>query len=180
MKRKTLLWAVPLVVAGLTACTNKEGSSEAPVTITVELKERPLIVSVQNPAPVQLTTINLLSNFKRSNVSDPHGFATVQLSYYTVVYSRRDGGVRVPPPEQFGTGVVLPAGGTAALTNYPVMKASSIQLSPFDQLLPFNGGIDRETGLNEIHIFYQVTFFGNTVSGQRVQSETATADLFFQ
>jgi hypothetical protein len=180
MKRQALLWALPLLVAGVAACTNQAGTSEAPITITVELKDRPLIVDVQVPAPVQLATINLLSNFKRSNVTDPHGFATVQLNYYTVVYSRRDGGVRVPPPEQFGTGGVLPAGGTSTLNNFPVMKASSIQASPFDQLLPFNGGIDRETGLNEIHIFYSVTFFGTTVSGQRVQSETATADLFFQ
>jgi hypothetical protein len=180
MKRQSLLWALPLLVAGVTACTNQAGTSEAPVTITVELKDRPLLVDVRTPAPVQLQTINLVSSFKRSQVTDPHGFATAEMNYYTVVYSRRDGGTRVPPPEQFGTGVVLPAGGTSVLTNFPVMKQSSIQMSPFDQLLPFNGGIDQETGLSEIHIFYSVTFFGTTVSGQRVQSETATADLFFQ
>jgi hypothetical protein len=51
--------------------------------------------------------------------------------------------------------------------------------TPFDQLLPFNGGIDRETGNTEIRMFYDVTFFGTTVSGHRVQSETATGVRIF-
>ena len=180
MKRIGLLSAVLLLATGLTACTNKQGTTEAPVFITVDLPQQPLIVSVQTPAPVQVKTINLASHLKNGAATDPQGFATVQVSSYTVVFLRRDGGIRVPQPDQFGAGVILAAGGTAVLSNFPIMRQSVVQQSPFDQLLPFNGGIDRETGLNEIHIFYQITFFGNTVSGQRVQSETATADLFFQ
>jgi hypothetical protein len=180
MKRSGLLLAVLLLATGLTACTNKQGTTEANVFVTVDLPLQPLIVSVQNPAPVQVKTINLASHLKNGAASDPQGFSTIEVASYTVVYSRRDGGTRVPQPEQFAAGVILPAGGTAVLSNFPIMQQSAVQQSPFDQLLPFNGGIDRETGLNEIHIFYQITFFGNTVSGQRVQSETATADLFFQ
>ena len=48
---------------------------------------------------------------------------------------------------------------------------------PFDQLLPFNGGIDRETGETEIDTTFDITFFGTTVSGHRVQSETASGIL---
>jgi hypothetical protein len=72
----------------------------------------------------------------------------------------------------------LPSGGSATLTGFPIISASTLQKSPFDQLLAFNGGIDRETGLNEIHIFYSITFYGTTVSGHRVQSQTATGDVF--
>ena len=71
-------------------------------------------------------------------------------------------------------------GGTATLTNFPVLPASALQASPFDQLLPFNGGIDRETGKTEIQMSYTMTFFGHTVSGFRVQSESATGILLFQ
>ncbi len=54
-----------------------------------------------------------------------------------------------------------------------------MQQTPFDQLLPFNGGIDRETGRNEIDTAFDITFYGTTVSGKRVQSETASGLLLF-
>jgi hypothetical protein len=180
MKRQIVLLPALLLVAVLAACTNKAGTSESPVTITVDMHEQPGFISVSAGQAVQIQTIELQSRLKNANASDPQGFATVQLSYYTVTYSRHDGGTRVPAPENFAVGGVLPAGGTATLNNYPVMLASATQQSPFDQLLPFNGGIDRETGLNEIEIFFSVTFFGTTVSGQRAQSETATSILIFQ
>jgi hypothetical protein len=180
MKRQIVLFpAVLLLGVALTACTNKQGTTESPVTVTVELHQQPGFISVSANAPVQLQEINLASHFKSPKATDPQGFATVELSYYTVVYSRRDGGKIVPPPSTFAVGGVLPAGGTTTLNNYPVMLASTTQQSPFAQLLPFNGGIDQETGLPEIQIFFSVTFFGTTVSGLRVQSETATSTLIF-
>ena len=179
-RRIVLLPAALLFGVLLTACTNKAGESESPVTITVNLKQQPLIVHVTANAPVQLPEMDLQSKLKSPKATDPQGFATVQLSYYTVVYSRRDGGTRLPPPQTFAAGGIIAAGGTETLNNFPVMTASATQQSPFDQLLPFNGGIDEETGLPEIHIFYTITFFGTTVSGQRVQSESAIADLIFQ
>jgi hypothetical protein len=86
----------------------------------------------------------------------------------------------VPPQQTFGAGVVVPVDGTATLENFPVLPASAIQESPFDQLLPFNGGIDRETGRDEISTTFDITFFGHTVSGHRVQSETASGILIFR
>jgi hypothetical protein len=180
MKRRIVLWsAAPLMAVALTACTNKAGESESPVTISVNIKQQPGFVSVSANAPVQLTEIDLLSHLKSDKATDPQGFATVQLNYYTVQYSRRDGGKMVPPTATFAVGGTITAGGTATLNNYPVMLASTTQQSPFDQLLPFNGGIDQETGLPEIQMFFSLTFFGTTVSGQRVQSETAISTMIF-
>jgi hypothetical protein len=65
------------------------------------------------------------------------------------------------------------------MTDFPVLSQTALQGTPFDQLLPFNGGVDQETGSNEIRLFYDVTFFGETLSGQRVQSETATGIRIF-
>jgi len=180
MKRRIVLLPAALLLGVLlTACTNQAGSSESPVTITVDMHQQPGFISVSANAPVQLQEINLVSHFKSPKASDPQGFATVQLNEYIVSYSRRDGGTRVPPPETFAVGGIITAGGTATLNNYPIMTASATQQSPFDQLLPFNGGIDQETGKSEIQIFFSVTFFGNTVAGQRVQSETATSFVIF-
>jgi hypothetical protein len=60
------------------------------------------------------------------------------------------------------------------------MYASTLSGTPFDQLFPFNGGVDRETGKSEIDTAFDLTFYGHTVSGQRVQSQTASGILIFR
>ncbi len=179
---KKTAWISILLVAALAlapGCTNKEGETEAPVFITVDLTVQQGFVNVGVAAPVQLATINLASHFKNPAQSDPQGFADTILESYTVHFRRTDGGTRVPPDQTFGAGGLVPSGGTATLTNFPILAASQIQLSPFDQLLPFNGGFDRETGKPEIDTAFDITFFGHTVAGQRVKSTTATGPLLF-
>ena len=180
---KKAAWTPLLLMAAValaTGCTNKQGETESPVFITVSLDLQPGFVDVGTVAPVQIQTINLASRLKNPQQSDPQGFATVTLESYTVHFHRTDGGTRVPPDLNFPVGVIIPSGSTATLTNFPVLPASQIQLSPFDQLLPFNGGFDRETGKAEIDTAFDITFFGHTVSGQRVQSTTATGPLLFR
>ncbi len=162
------------------ACTNKEGETESPVFITVSLDLQPGFVNVGVSAPVQIATMNLASHLKNPAQTDPQGFATVTLESYTVHFRRTDGGTRVPPDQSLPVGVIVPSGGTATLSNFPVLPASQIQLSPFDQLLPFNGGFDRETGRDEIDMAFDITFFGHTVAGQRVASEKASGPLLFR
>jgi hypothetical protein len=126
-----------------------------------------------------IPTTTLASHLKNPAQTDPQGFANVMCESYTVHFGRTDGGTRVPPDQTFGCGVLIPSGGAATLTNFPILVASAIQQSPFDQLLPFNGGLDRETGKPEINTAFAITFFGHTVAGQRVQSTTATGGLLF-
>lgn len=174
-----LLPAAALLASG---CTNDEGETESPVFITVSLELQPgfVNVNVTPPLPVQVASIELVSHLKNPSQADPQGFANVQLNSYTVRFRRLDGGTRVPDVQTFGTGIVVPSGGTSTLSNFPVLAASDLQESPFDQLLPFNGGIDRETGKTEIQTTFDITFFGRTVSGHRVQSETASGILLFR
>jgi len=178
MKKRALIAAALLVIVASPACTNKEGESEAPVFVTVDLPLQPLSSSASSGLPLTVQTMTLTSHLKNPTATDPQGFADVQINTYTVRFSRRDGGTRIPPPEQFSAAVLLPSGGSATLNGFPIISAAALQQSPFDQLLSFNGGVDRETGLNEIHIFYSITFYGTTVSGHRVQSQTATGDVF--
>ena len=181
MKTKTLTaMALVAVLAIASGCTNPQGETEAPVFITVDLELQPLLIDVQNPVPLQIQTIELASELKDPTAADPQGMADTQIGKYTVTFFRLDGGTIVPPMQTFAAAVLVPSGGTATLNNFPIMTGASIQQSPFDQLLPFNGGIDRETGLNEIHMGYRLTFYGTTVSGKRVQSQTAVGDFIAQ
>lgn len=176
--KRTIRIGLVLLAAVAAACTNKEGESESPVSVTLTLPAQPLSKSISSGTPLTIQTMTLNSHLKDATATDPQHFADVQLNTYTVTFSRRDGGTLLPQPEQFSAGGLLPSGGTISFTGYPIMSTTTLQRSPFDQLLPFNGGVDRETGLSQIHIFYSITFFGNTVSGFRVQSQTATGDVF--
>ena len=181
MKTKILTGIVVAAALALgTACTNKQGETESPVFITVSIDQQPGFIDVGTIAPVQIDTITLRSQLKNPGSPDPAGFADTQINSYTVTFHRTDGGTLVPPVQTFGAGILVTVNGTATLNNFPVLAASAIQGSPFDQLLPFNGGIDRETGKAEIDMTYDITFFGTTVSGHRVQSETASGILLFQ
>jgi hypothetical protein len=178
MKKRALIALALVALAAAPACTNDEAETEAPVFVTVDLDLQPLAVSASSGLPITIQTMTLESRLKNPSATDPQGFADTQINTYVVTYSRRDGGTRIPPAETFSAAILLPANGTATLQGFPIMAASSLQRSPFDQLLPFNGGFDRETGLPEIHLFYSITFFGTTASGHRVRSETATGDVF--
>jgi len=180
MKTRVLIAAAVLAIAAAPGCTNKEGETEAPVFITVSLDLQPGFVDVKTPAPVQIQTIVLASHLKNPTQTDPQGFANTQINSYTVRFRRTDGGTRVPPVKTFGAGILVPAGGTATLNNFPILDASDIQQAPFDQLLPFNGGVDRETGRDSIQMTFDITFFGQTASGHRVQSQTASGLLLFR
>jgi hypothetical protein len=179
MKNKFLVAAALALIALSPACTNHEGETEAPVFITVSLDQQPGFVDVGAPAVVQVQTITLESHLKNPTATDPQGFADTQINSYTVRYRRTDGGTLVPPVQTFGAGIVVPSGGTSTLSNFPILPASAVQQSPFDQLLPFNGGVDRQTGRNEIQMTFDITFYGTTASGHRVQSETASGVLLF-
>jgi len=180
MKRTMGLILVLAAGTLATACTNKQGETEAPVYLTVNIPEQPGFVDISVPAAVQIQTIQLQSHLKDPTASDPQGFNTVTIENYTVTYRRTDGGTTVPPMQSFGGGVIVTAGGNATLSNYPVMYASAVQGTPFDQLLPYNGGVDRQTGKTEIDTAFDITFFGHTASGMRVQSETASGILIFR
>jgi hypothetical protein len=180
---KKVAWITLLLMAAVLfapGCTNKQGETESPVFITTSLALQTGFVNVGVIAPVQIPTISLTSSLKNPSQADPQGFATVTLESYTVHFRRTDGGTRVPADLNLPVGVTIPSGGSATLSNFPVLPASQIQLSPFDQLLPFNGGFDRETGKAEIDMAVDISFFGHTVAGQRVQSETASGPLLFR
>lgn len=180
MNKKAIFSLLLLAVAAASACTNKQGTSESPVFIVVNLELQPGFVNISADLPVQINTITLTSSFKNPKSTDPLGFNTVSLNSYTVHFRRTDGGTRVPSDKTFGCGITITGGGTATLTNFPILAASDTQLSPFDQLMPFNGGVDRETNRTEIQMTFDITFFGSTASGMRVQSETASGILLFQ
>lgn len=170
MKNRTPLAAALLAgVLSVTGCSsNSQGDDASPVFLSVTYTELPESWNVGSGAPLQFDTTTLRSVLKNPGAGSS-SFLDTRLDDYIIEWKRIDGGTKVPDPETFAGNVLIPAGGTSALSNYPYMSRSALLRAPLDQLLPFNGGIDRETGRNEIRCQATVTYRGRTLSGQPVR-----------
>lgn len=181
MKRTTTLTALSLVALGalLPGCsTNTQGDSAAPVFLVGQFTLYPVEKLLTDATPLAFSTTVLNNTVKTQGVTSLT-FLDVQVDTATVRWTRLDGGTVASKSEVFGVGVIVPANGTASLKNYIYMSASALLLPPLDQLYPFNGGIDRETGMSEIRQLGHVTWSGHTLSGQAVVSSEATFDMIF-
>jgi hypothetical protein len=182
MKKLTLSFLVAVAVAALASLpgcsTNVQGDSGSPVFLVGNFSLLPLDVNVASNVPVQFAT-TVLSNRLKNPVVTSLQFLDVRVDKYTIVWSRLDGGTKASPTQDFAGNVIVPPNASATLTNYPYMSADSLIRPPLDQLFPFNGGVDKETGRAEIRQAGKVTWYGHTLSGQPVTSDVATFDLIF-
>lgn len=182
MKKLTLpvvAVALALAFSALPGCsTNVQGDSATPVFLFASFDLLPLTVNVASNAAIQFDTTTLTNRLKNPAVTSS-AFLDVQVEKYTVVWRRLDGGTKASPQEDFPGNVVVPASGSSTLNNYPFMSADGLIRPPLDQLFPFNGGVDKETGRAEIRQAGEVTWYGHTLSGQPVVSNVATFGLIF-
>jgi hypothetical protein len=170
MKNRFQLAAALLAGAlAVTGCSsNTQGDDASPVFLSVSYELLPESWNVGSGAPMQFDTTRLTSILKNptAGASD---FLDTRVEDYVVEWQRLDGGTKVPEAETFGGNILVPAGGTSSLSNYPYLTRTALLRPPLDQLLPFNGGIDRETGRSEIRCRATVTYRGRTLSGQPVR-----------
>jgi hypothetical protein len=171
--------AVTLALVSLPGCsTNSQGDDAVPLYISVDFTLLPAIKHVSDGSLLQFQTVTLKSVMK-SPTAGTSSMLDVRLDDYVITWSRLDGGTKTPQQEIFAGNVLIPVGGTSTLSNYPFMSISALSASPFDQLFPYNGGIDRETGKSEIRCAGTVIFRGHTISGMAVQSVPATFNMTF-
>jgi hypothetical protein len=157
--------------------TNRQGDDASPVYLTAEFTLLPLEKNVASGTALQLQTVTLKSVLKApGNGTSP--FLDTQLDDYLVEWRRLDSGKAVPASEVFGGNLLVPSGGTTTLSNYPFMSASALGRPPLDQLFPFNGGVDRETGNTEMRMLAVVTFRGHTLAGQPVRGQGSFEMIF--
>jgi len=173
------LAAAAALAAFLPGCsTNTQGEDAAPVFLTGSFDVLPAAKSVSSGSALAFNTTTLRNRLKTTGVSSLT-FLDVQCEIYLVSWTRLNGGTVASPSEQFGCPIIVPANGASTLTNYEYMTASNLIKPPLDQLFPFNGGIDHETGKSEIDQMGHVKWYGHTLSGQPVESVEATFNMVF-
>lgn len=181
-KRTASLALVALAAAALAvtpACnTNTQGDDSSPVFLSVSFDLLPAAKNVGDGTLLQFSNTTLKSVLK-SPGSGATQFLDTRVDDYVIEWSRIDGGKTAPSTEVFAGNVIVPAGGTSNLNNYPYMSPSALMRPPLDQLQPYNGGVDRETGRSEIRCAGKVTFRGHTLSGQPVTGFGTFSMLFY-
>ncbi|MEO6325086.1 MAG: hypothetical protein ABIT01_18005 [Thermoanaerobaculia bacterium] len=174
-----LLAVLALGVLGLPSCsTNTQGDDASPVFLAASFDLLPLSTNVNSGAALQISTVTV-RNILKIPGANPNQFLDVRLEGYTVTWTRLDGGRSLPPAEQWGGNVIVPVNGQSTLSNYPFLSSGALLRPPFDQLFPFNGGIDRDTNQATIRLRGEVVFFGRTLSGQTATGKGNFDMIFF-
>jgi len=173
-----LLVAVLLAGAG---CRSRTDRTAGPVVLTFgNITGIPAVVSVTSADAtgfVSIGTFTLLSVVKDPNASSNPAIEDVEISSYQVIYKRRDTGTRVPPTLVASLALEVPVNSTGVINGLPIVRSDQLLSPPLSDLAKF--GQDTETGTQVIVVDAQITFFGQTLSGDKIQSATATFTLEF-
>lgn len=170
--RTTLVMLAVGALLGLSSCGSDINEEGAPVELVASFDQT---VLVYDYAPVTgcaqgVGTLSLRSVIKTQN--EDQRFLGVRLSTIRMTYKRTDGGTVVPPAYVQALSGTIDAGSTGDVTGFLLFDPNSLRQAPFAALLPENGGRDPETGKSVITIETKIEVFGETLSGEKVSTET--------
>jgi hypothetical protein len=165
--------AAVAVLAMLGGCSNHSADTEAPVFLSVDMRQGLVDIDVSVPADIGVPELTIQSHLKGYD-QEPTAQQDVYLNEWVVTCTRTDGGTKTSPVWHNFLPVYVPAGGTANLQNFRIFPSDYFLQPPLNQLFPENGGHDTETGKRTIRQRLHIEIFGKTVAGRRV---SATFDI---
>lgn len=168
---RILLCALLLAAAG---CNSRTDESEGTVILSIsDFDGLPVAMSVVL-GPFQIDELTL-ANVPKNPGGVTSDLQIIEMRSYEVTYRRLDGGSRTPPPlveSVFGN---VPAGGTIVYNNLPFIRPAQLAAQPLLDL--GNLGRDPETGTVIIPLRVTLRFFGRTLAGDNIVSNSASFDI---
>ncbi len=175
-----LLLCLPLLVAGCSDA-GKVDSGGVSLVIT-NFSGLPSQVGVEESAAAGLVTIDSLT--LSSIVQNPNlgttDLQTIELSSYEVVYTRADTGNAVPTPLVEKLISSISPSGTIVFNNLPILRSEQLRNPPLSDLLFVNGGFDQETGSDVVRLNLRLRFFGRTLGGRDVATDSQSFTVEFR
>lgn len=174
MRRYALLLTLLLVLPWNLACEDStDRVDNGGVVLRVEsFGTLPLVLDLSTLGLLQLDTITLTNTALTGGGTT---FQDVQLDSYEVTYTRGDRGTVVPRPMVERIFSTVPVGGSLALNNLNFLRLDQTVAQPFVGLAL--DGRDDETGSSSITLNVHFRFFGRTISGRTVTSNTSSFTL---
>lgn len=180
MNRIARVLALSLVPLAFVGCETQDEIDQGGVILVVsdfDLEGLPAVMSASGSFPLVASgdaTITL--NSRPRNAGQPTSqLMDVIIEGYRVDFTRGDGGTRVPPALTEPVGGIAPTPGDYLLTGIFIMRRDQFETGPLRDLRDF--GIDSETNSPQIRLVWHMTFFGRTVSGELVTSNTISFNL---
>lgn len=174
-----VLFVLLALALGQAGCRSRTDRSEGTTLLTISRFDGlPSVVSLNTtPPPVTIDSLTL-----RNLPKDPSGttsdLQSVELRSYEASFRRRDTGTRVPPPLVGRIFGLVPVNGTFDLLNLPILTSDQVLSQPLRDLRDF--GRDRETGTTVIVLDVQLRFFGRTLSGDEISTESGSFTIEVQ
>jgi hypothetical protein len=171
MKRKVTVLLLPVLVLSLAGCRSRTDTSEGTVIMSISnFDQLPVQISATN-GPFQIPSITV-SNLQKDPTGTTSSLQTIEIRSYEVVFTRRDTGTRVPPPLAATIFGNITVGGQFSFNNLPFMTSDQTLNPPILDLA--RRGIDSETGSAVIVLDCAMRFFGRTLAGDNIVSQTAS------
>lgn len=169
---RAALFLLALLVLATTSCRARTDRSEGTVLLTIStFSGLPSAISLNSQQPP--FTIDSLT--VRNIAKDPTGgqseLQSVELRSIEVLFTRRDTGTRVPPPNVQSIFGLVPISGSNAQTNFPFLTSDQVLSQPLKDLRDL--GRDSETGTAIIVLDVSLRVFGRTLSGDDIVSDPA-------
>lgn len=179
MKRALCLLTLALMILPFAGCNQRTDKDEGTVILSLtDFDGLPIRVSVNSQDLVQVDELTLTNIPKNPNgvTSD---LQDIELRSYEVTYTRADTGTRVPPTRVGGVFGNVPVNGEDQIDNLDVMGLDQLRNPPLSDLLFENGGFDKETGSQVIQVNFHIRFFGRTLAGDNIASNTGSFTVEF-
>jgi len=171
MKRKVAVFSLLVLVLSFAGCRSRTDKSEGTVIMSISnFQGLPVQISATS-GPFSIPTLTL-SSIPKDPTGTTSSLQTIELRSYEVTFTRRDTGTRVPPPVASTVFGNIPVGGTFAFNNLPFMLSDQTLNPPLLDLA--KKGIDSETGSTVIVLDVAMRFFGRTLAGDNIVSQTAS------
>lgn len=173
--------SISLTILGcliLLSCTDQEKSTPdvfITTTVTNEGYNPAINVDVDLPA-ISKIQFSAYTKNPSAAVSD---LQVITIYRMKVDWVRIDGGTAIPDPFETSLWHQLDVGGTTDIANIPLMDPDQTQLPPFDQLFPWNGGIDAETQKAFIECDADITFYARTANGEDLTTKHVLSFYFY-
>jgi len=169
---RIVVFVLAALALGVAGCRSRTDRSEGTVLLTISRFDGlPSVVSLQTTPPITIDSL-ILRNIPKDPSGTTSDLQSVELRSYEASFRRRDTGTRVPPPlvgRLFG---VVPVNGTFEVLNLPILTSDQVLSQPLRDLRDF--GVDRETGTAVIVLDVQLRFFGRTLSGDEVSTDSGS------
>ncbi|MFN7960800.1 MAG: hypothetical protein U0002_05955 [Thermoanaerobaculia bacterium] len=180
MRRIHRCLGLALLALALVSCHQRTDKDKGGVLLTISSFDglAPRVSVNQAGGIVQLGRITL-ENFPKDPAAATSNLEDIELRSFEVVYTRADAGTRVPPARVRGFLGNVPVNGNDIVVNLDILGVDQFANPPLSDLLFENGGFDKETGARSVQLNLALRFFGRTISGDTIASNTARMTIEF-